>query len=182
MMLYFAKKKQALEQITETQRLLIRKLTDDDAAFIFELVNTKEWLQNIGDRNVHSREDALRYLRDVHYKSYDDNGFGHYVVLLKNNLVPIGVCGFLKRDTLPGVDAGYAFLPAYFGRGYAFESASAIIQYAKDVLKFPSLYAIVLQVNLPSRKLLDRLGFVFEKKIKYPPANDELMLYKHPAF
>lgn len=171
-----------METFIETPRLQIRKLTDNDAAFIYELVNTKEWLQNIGERNVHSHEDALRYLRDVHYKSYEENGFGHYLVQLKNNHIPIGVCGFLKRDTLPGIDAGYAFLPAYFGRGYAFESASAILQYARDTLKFPSLYAIVLPSNLPSRKLLGKLGFLFEKKIKFPPAGEELMLYKHPGF
>jgi RimJ/RimL family protein N-acetyltransferase len=166
----------------ETPRLLIRKFTDDDAPFIYQLVNTKEWLQNIGDRNVHNQQDALNYLKNVHYKSYDNNGFGHYVVMMKNNKLPIGVCGFLKRDGLPGVDAGYAFLPAYFGRGFAFESAAAILTYARDVLKFPSLYAIVLPQNLPSRKLLDKLGFIFEKTIKLPPADEALMLYKHPAF
>ena len=168
--------------LIETPRLLIRKFTDDDAGFIYQLVNTSEWLKNIGDRNVHNEQDALNYLRNVHYKSYNENGFGHYAVLLKNNLVPIGVCGFLKREGLPGVDAGYAFLPAYFGRGYAFESVSAILTYAKDVLKFPSLYAIVLKENLPSRKLLDKLGFLFEKGIKLPPSDEALMLYKHPAF
>ena len=176
------KLKAVLNILIETERLLIRKFTEEDAAFIFKLVNTSQWLQNIGDRNVHSFDDARKYLQDVHFRSYNENGFGHYVVTLKNNKVPVGICGFLKRDTLPGADIGFAFLPEFFGRGYAFESAAALLQFGREQLKFPSLFAIVLPSNLPSIKLLGKLGFLFEKKIRLIPEGDELQLFSHPSF
>ena len=55
---------------------------------------------------------------------------------------PIGLCGLLKRESLPDPDIGFAFLRAYWSRGYAFEAAAAVRDYARDVLRLPRLLAI----------------------------------------
>lgn len=168
-----------MEAIIETPRLLVRKLTVDDHAFILKLLNTKEWLQNIGNRNIHGEAEARKYLQDVPLKSYAENGFGIYLVLLKNNRIPIGVCGLIKREGLPGIDIGFALIPEFFGRGYAYESAAAVLHYARSVLRITTLYAIVLPANLPSIRLLGKLGFLFVNKITLVQDGEQLQLYKH---
>ena len=100
-------------KILETERLIIRHLTSDDTAFIIELLNEPSFIQNIGDRNVRTEEDALRYILNGPIESYDKNGFGLFMVELKDSSVSIGMCGLLKRDNLPDVDIGFAFLPKY---------------------------------------------------------------------
>ncbi len=163
----------------ETPRLFLRKISEEDADFLFELMNTKGWLENIGDRNIRSADDALAYIRNMHLANYEKNGFGYFTVTLKNNQTPAGVCGFLNRDTLPGPDIGYAFLPNYTGNGYAYESVSAALHYAKTTLLMPEIFAIVLPGNLPSVKLLDKLGFRFVKQLYMPQDTFELSLYKY---
>lgn len=151
--------------ILETPRLFLRRLTPDDAPFIYRLLNTREWIINIGDRNVHSLEDAANYIKNVHLKCYEQHGFGYYIVLLKNNKTPIGICGLLSRLLLPGPDIGFAFMPAYFGRGYAFETATAVMHHTINVLRIKPIYAITMPNNFPSLKLLGKLGFRQYKRI-----------------
>jgi [ribosomal protein S5]-alanine N-acetyltransferase len=95
--------------ILETERLILRKLTLDDAAFMVKLLNTPTWLQFIGDRNVHSIEDAENYLKNGTLKSYQEHGFGFYAVIEKaktsdRSNKTIGICGLIKRDSLPDID------------------------------------------------------------------------------
>src|SRR5688572_21540231 len=113
----------------ETQRLGLREFTRDDAVFIVELLNTPGWLQFIGDRNVKTKEQAIIYLENGPLKSYKENGFGSWMVELKEDKTPIGMCGILRRESLENPDIGFAFLPEYTGKGYAFEIASATLSY-----------------------------------------------------
>src|SRR5688572_6108430 len=122
-----------MKTIAETERLLITEFTFDDATFIQELVNTPSWIENIGDRNVKSEKDAKRYLENGPLKSYNEHGFGLYKVTLKETNLPIGMCGLIKRDMLEDVDIGFAFLPAYEGKGYGFESSSAVLNFARSL-------------------------------------------------
>src|SRR5689334_21788901 len=114
--------------VLETQRLILRRFTLDDAAFLVELVNDPGWLANIGDRKVRSLEDARNYLRKGVQAMYDRVGFGMYVVTLKESGEPNGTCGLIQRDELPDVDIRFAFLPGHRGRGFAFESAAAVME------------------------------------------------------
>src|SRR5690349_10812658 len=114
--------------ILETQRLTLREFELDDAAFLLTLLNSPGWLKYIGDRNVRSIEDAEKYINDRLMSSYRTFGFGFYVVTAKDSEIPMGMCGLVKRDTLEDVDIGFAFLPEYFGKGYALESASAVLK------------------------------------------------------
>lgn len=164
--------------ILETERLRLRHFTLEDSAFIIELLNSPGWLQFIGDRHVHSTEDAWAYLQNGPLKSYQQNGYGFYMVEEKGaELTPVGMCGITQRDFLQHPDLGFAFLPSFSGKGYAYEIASATVAYVKDGLKISTLSAIVLAENKRSIRLLEKLHFRFETTIRYPGTGEELQLY-----
>jgi RimJ/RimL family protein N-acetyltransferase len=161
--------------LLQTNNLIIRKISVEDTSFIFELVNMPSWLQYIGDRGVRTLHDAEQYILNGPMASYAKFGFGLYLVALKDTLEPIGMCGLLKRDTLEDPDIGFAFLQKFTGNGYSFESATAVIAYGKNILGLARLVAITTKDNNSSIKLLDRLGFEFEKHITFN--NEELKLF-----
>lgn len=165
--------------ILETDRLVIRRLTLADTSFVIELVNSPGWLRFIGDRNIHTAEQAKSYLENGPLKSYEQNGFGLYLVELKSDKTPVGMCGLIKRDTLPEPDIGFAFFPECMGKGFAFEAASAIMTLATDTLKLPTVLAITLPDNDRSRRLLEKIGLKFSKLVSSPNTNEELMLYSN---
>jgi RimJ/RimL family protein N-acetyltransferase len=166
-----------MEIILETERLILRKFTLDDATFVIELLNTPTWLQYIGDRGVYTIEDAENYLLNGSLKSYQENGFGFYVVIEKDSGSSIGMCGLIKRDTLDDIDIGFAFLPNLLSKGYGFEAASATLKYAHETLKIQRIIAIVNPDNHRSIGLIKKIGLKFEKMILFPPKNEELMLF-----
>lgn len=161
--------------ILETNRLLLRRFTVDDAPFMLRLVNEPSWIENIGDRNVRTLEDAEKYLLDGSIQSYHDYGFGFYNVCLRDTGIPIGSLGFAKRPFLDHPDFGFAFLPEFTGQGYALEMAVAAMAYAEEVLKIEKLVAITLPANKRSIQLLLKVGFRFEKCIMVE--EEELFLF-----
>ena len=163
--------------ILETERLTLRKIDVADAEFIRGLMNDPAYLEFIGDKGVKTVADAERFLENIAIKSYDDNGFGHYIVQLKSDGTPIGTCGYVKREELEDPDIGFAFLPEFRKHGYALESASAILEFGIDVLGFKKLSAITTQNNERSKLLLEKLGFSFERLISMSNG-DELRLFK----
>lgn len=163
--------------ILETERLILRKFVIADAPFILELLNTPTWLQFIGDKGVRNLEDAENYLKNGSLKSYEENGFGFYLVAEKSTHKPIGMCGFIKRQELEDVDLGFAFLPDFIGKGLGYEIAQATLIYGKEVLKLGRIIAIVDPRNIPSNALLQKLGFIFEKTIPFGEKKDLLNLY-----
>ena len=153
-------------QITETNRLKIRQLNKDDAAFILELLNQPAWVTHIGDKNIHSLIEAENYIISGPVSMYAKYGYGLYLVELLSNKKAIGICGLVKREYLPEPDIGFAFLSEYWHLGYAFESANAVISNAIDKHKLENILAITTLDNHPSTKLLAKLGFVFYKNIE----------------
>ena len=163
--------------ITETERLVISQLELSDAAFIIELVNDPDWIRYIGDRGVKTTDDACTYLNNGPIKSYGLNGFGLFLVKLKEEDIAIGMCGLIKRPGLDDIDIGYAFLPKARGKGYAYESAVAVLEYGKDVLGLKRIVAITTPDNKDSIHLLEKLGMKFEKMIKITDDADETTLF-----
>jgi RimJ/RimL family protein N-acetyltransferase len=163
--------------IIQTKRLNLSNLTTGDAAFIYELLNLAGWLKYIGDRNIKTLDDAKNYVLNGPAKSYEANGFGLYLVKLKNENTSVGICGLIKRETLEDVDIGFAFLPQFFGKGYALEAATATLDFAKNKLKLKRVVAITVEYNHKSISLLEKTGMHFEKKIKLPNDEEELMLF-----
>jgi RimJ/RimL family protein N-acetyltransferase len=164
-------------KILDTNRLSIRRLTEDDAEFILELLNEPSFLLNIGDRGVRTIAGARTYIANGPIASYQRFGFGLFLVTLKGSGIPTGICGLLKRESLEDVDIGFAFLPNYWSQGYAFESASAIMDYGWNVLKLKRIVAITAPHNQASGKLLEKIGLRFEKMIKLPDHGGENKLF-----
>lgn len=162
----------------ETERLILRPTTEVDAPFVLELFNSPKWLQYIGDRKVNTLEDARAYIENKIMPQYDKLGYGNYTVIRKNDNVTLGSCGLYDREGLEGVDIGFAFLPEYEGKGYAYEAAVKVKQLAKEEFRLKKLSAITLEVNTSSRKLLEKLGFKLVGPIRIPNDEEELLLYK----
>jgi RimJ/RimL family protein N-acetyltransferase len=149
--------------VLETERLLLRPLTTDDAPFILTLLNEPSFLRFIGDKKVRNLEDARQYILTGPMASYERHGLGLLAVELKASQTAIGMCGLLKREELPEPDIGFAYLPDFWGQGFAFEAAKAVMNDARDSLKLNRVLAIVNPDNDASIKLLERLGLKFER-------------------
>ena len=163
--------------ILETDRLRLRRLSIDDAEFILRLLNEPSFIQNIGDRGVRTIEDARAYVLKGPVASYEQFGFGLLLVEQKESGLPIGMCGLLKRDVLEHVDIGYALLPEFWSQGYALESASAVMSYAKEELGAKRVLAVVNPDNQSSIRLLEKMGFHYEKMIRLADDALEIKLY-----
>ncbi len=163
--------------ILETERLILRHLTTDDAAFILKLLNEPAFLRFIGDKGVRNLEDARNYILSGPVSSYERNGFGLYLVALKDNGVSIGICGLIKRDSLPDVDVGFAFLPQFWKKGYAFESASAVVAFGRDTFKLDRIVAIADIENDASARVLEKLGMRLDKLIKLTDSSETVKLF-----
>lgn len=166
-----------MEIVIKTERLILRKFTLEDAPFLLELVNTPAWLQFIGDRNVHTVEEAENYLRNGNLKSYAEHGFGFYLVVTKESNEAIGMCGLVKRDSLDDIDIGFAFMPNSIGKGYGYEAASATLDYAQNILKLGRIVAIVDPQNASSIALIKKIGLKYEKMVQISTNDIELMLF-----
>jgi RimJ/RimL family protein N-acetyltransferase len=162
--------------VLTTERLSLRRLSPNDAEFILELLNDPAFLRFIGDKAVRSADDARRYILDGPVASYQRNNFGLWLVELKDSGVPVGMCGLLKRESLPDVDIGFAFLPAYRLQGYAFESTSAVLDYASKELGLKRIVAITNPDNAGSIRVLEKLGMRFERMITVSEGSPQVQL------
>ncbi|SDM26397.1 Protein N-acetyltransferase, RimJ/RimL family [Paenibacillus sp. OK060] len=164
-------------KVLETDRLNLRWLSPDDGEFMLELLNDPSWLEFIGDRGVRTVEGAREYILNGPVEMYNRLGFGLFLTERKADGVPVGICGLIKRDSLEDVDIGYAFLPQFWGNGYAYESAAATLDHGRTVLGFDRIVAITSSNNQKSAKLLEKLGLKFEKMIRFSDDAEELRLY-----
>ena len=163
--------------ILQTERLVLQQLSTGDAEFLIELLNDPAFIQNIGDRGVRTVEDAHAYVQNGPAASYAKNGFGLNLVVLKETGEPIGICGLIKRDVLEDVDIGYAFLPRHWSKGYAVESTLAVKEYARDGIGLKRLAAVVDPANARSIRVLEKIGFVYEKMVKLSKNDIDLKLF-----
>jgi len=163
--------------LLETPRLQLRWLSADDGPFILALLNEPSFIRNIGDRGVRTLDAARDYIEAGPMASYARHGFGLYLVELTAMRTAIGICGILKRDELPEPDLGFAFLPGYWSQGYARESAAAVKDYARDVLRMARLLAIVNPANFSSIRLLEKLGFALTSVTQLTPDAATVNLY-----
>jgi len=165
-------------QIAETERLIISKVTLQDAPFFLELTNTPHWLKYIGNRNVNSIKDAESFLKNGILKSYQEFGFGFYKVMLKDNpQIAIGIVGLVKRKELEFEDIGFGFLPQYESKGYGYEASKVIMNLANHTFGLKKITAITSPINVSSIKLLEKLGLTFEKKVIPFDDGKELLLF-----
>jgi len=167
--------------LLETERLTLRKITIDDAAFMLDLLNQPSFIQFIGDRGVRTLDDAHKIIQDRYIAAYERLGFGIYLTLLRGTETPIGICGLVKRDGLEDVDVGYALLPQYWSKGYASEAVSAVLAYARNTLGIRRVLGITTLDNAGSIRVLVKAGFKFERVIKLPGEDVDLKLFASEA-
>ena len=164
--------------ILTTERLTIRLLTPADAPFILELVNQPSWLRNIGDRNVHSLDEAVGYLEKGPMASYARHGFGLWCVERTADRTPVGICGILKRDYLDDPDIGFAFLERHQGLGYGKEAAAGTLTYAHEALGLTRIAAVIDPANAGSIRIVERLGMHYVRPILMPGDAEEISFYQ----
>jgi len=161
----------------QTDRLIVRPITFDDAPFILTLLNEPSFLRYIGDKQVRNLEDARQYILNGPVASYERHGFGLCLMELRETHTPVGMCGILKREELPDPDIGFALLPDFCNKGLAFEAATAVLQDARERLKLESILAITSLDNVASINLLERLGFRFERVIELAADREPVKLF-----
>jgi RimJ/RimL family protein N-acetyltransferase len=167
----------AVTIVLQTERLLLRHLTEDDAEFYVTLVNDPDWLRFIGDRGLRTAEAAREYLASGPIPGYARNGFGLYLTALKEGGTPIGICGLVRREGLDDVDVGFAFLPAFRGRGYAVEAGTAVLAHAHEDVGLTRVAAITNPDNDASIAVLHKLGFRFDRLMRLSPDAAEVNLF-----
>jgi RimJ/RimL family protein N-acetyltransferase len=163
--------------VLETERLALRRLAPDDAAFMLELVTDPSWIEFIGDRGLKSVDDARAYVVEKYVDGYERHGFGLYLVALKETGEPLGICGLIKRETLDDVDVGFAFLPRHAGLGYATEAAAASLEHGWRDLGLRRIVAITTPNNVRSIRVLEKVGLRFERTFRMEGDEEELAFY-----
>ena len=156
----------------QKERLTHALLCPDDWKFILELVNTDGWLQFIGDRKVHTEEDARAYIQKI----LDGPDYTYWTVRMKDKKNPVGIITWIRRSYLPHYDIGFAFLPAFSKAGYAYEAASAVFNYIKDQGTVTHVSAVTLKENHSSIRLLNKLGLQFKEEMEIE--NEKLQVYE----
>ena len=162
----------------ETERLLLKPMSTEDAPFLLELLNSPKWIKYVGDRNVHTIEEAANYINTKMKPQLKKLGFSNYTVIRKTDKVKLGSCGLYDREGIEGVDIGFAFLPQYEKMGYAFESAGKIKEVGFSQFNLKLINAITTKENKDSQKLLKKLGLKYIKTINIPDDDEDLLLYR----
>ncbi len=168
-------------KILEVERVILRELVETDGEFMLDLLNQPSFIKYIGDRNVRSVEAAREFIENRYRASYRVNGYGLWAVEAKETGAAMGICGFVKRDSLPDADIGFAFLPQFEGKGYALEAAVGTMKYGAETLNLRSVLAITSTDNEKSGKLLGKLGFSFEGLIKLGDDAEQVKLFAWEA-
>lgn len=166
--------------VLRTPRLRLQELEAADAPLILRVLNTDGFLRHVGDRGVHDLAQAVAYVAAGPRASYARHGYGLWKVVLKESGEGVGICGLVRRDTLPAPDLGYAFLPGFEGRGLASEAGAAVLAHAVGTLGLERILAIVTADNVASVRVLEKAGMLAEGDIvmdgetlrlfTYPPA------------
>jgi RimJ/RimL family protein N-acetyltransferase len=166
-------------KVLQTQRLQLYRITEADAPFYVKLFNSESWLAYIGDRNVHTIASAEAYIRKNYLSSYKKYGYGSYAVRLKETEETIGACGLYKRDDLDHPDIGFAFLTEHLGKGYGYEAASAVMEYARNDLGIDTILGFTVEDNIASVKLLEKLGLKQKGSYIFKDDPVELLLFSN---
>ena len=163
--------------VIATPRLVLRRFTEDDAPFVFSLLNDPDWLRFIGNKDVHDLEAARRYIRNGPMTMYEHFGFGLYLTALNSDSTPIGMCGLIRREGVDDVDIGFALLPQFCGKGYAREAAAATLDYGWNKVGLKRIVAFTSTDNVRSGRLLETIGLRFEREVVLPDSAERLWLY-----
>lgn len=157
--------------------MLLKLIAPEDAEFLFRLMNTSQWHEMIGDREVYSVDDARKYMDERMDPDLGVKGFVNHVMIHKETGESVGTCSLHDREGVEGLDIGYALLPEYEGYGYATEGAKAMIGLAFTKYELAFVSAITNDENVGSHKVLEKLGFELSGHIRIPEIDNFIRLY-----
>jgi len=166
--------------VLETERLRLREVVPEDAAFMLALLNSPGFLENIGDRGVRDEDQARDFIEERLRGSYRDHGFGMWLTIQKSDDTPVGIAGLIRREGLDMPDVGYAFIQRVWGRGYAKEAAAAVLAHAQGPLGIEKLAAITSPENFASMAVLRKIGFTYQGMIELPGIERESTYFTCP--
>ena len=155
--------------IGESDRIILRelKLTDVDGFYEFEDADTEEVLCSFVKESKEASKMHLKAYVQNMYPLYD---YGIWAVELKNTKELIGLCG-LGQTEIKGeyfTDLGYYICPKWRNQGIAGECVEIVLDYAKNYLEFPCIYAIIKEENRISKGILRKFGFQFTESWEKP--------------
>lgn len=160
-----------------TERLSMRWLTRDDAELMLAVWNDPAFLEHVGDREIRTLEQAQGALEEGAFRLYAERGYGPFRVALRSDDTAIGTCGLFLREGFEEPDLGYSILPEFCGRGYAYEAAKAVLEYARTELALPKITAFISPGNNPSIGLATKLGLRFERMARVSGDDIDVGLY-----
>ena len=145
--------------LIETERLLMREFTLEDIDAVYEFQTNPDVIRFMGgDGAVKVRADAERIIREIWFAEYKRYGYARYAMVHKGDQRVIGFCGFKFEPEAGLPDIGYRMLPEYWGQGLATEAARAVIDYARRVLGVEKFFGEVVEQNVASINVLEKLG------------------------
>lgn len=164
--------------VLSTERLELRWLTLDDTPLMLAIWNDPAFVRYVADRGIRTLEQARAAVEAGPLRLYAEYGYGPFRVRRREDGMDMGICGLFRRDGLEEPDIGFAILPDFCGKGYGYEAAAAVLDYARDALGLPCVTAIVSPLNAASIGLLEKLGMDFERPIRMPGDDHDVRFYR----
>ena len=152
--------------VIETERLILRRITNDDVNEIFELRSNPETMKYIPRPLVKTIEDALEHVAMIEEKIVTNVGI-NWGITLKDSSRLLGIIGYYRMQPENyRAEIGYMLLPDFHGKGIISEAIERLIAYGFDDLKLHSIEAVIDPENAASEKVLQKCGFVKEAHLK----------------
>lgn len=145
----------------KTERLILNPLSLMDGKFILEILNSSGFIEFIGDREVRNVDHSFDYIRKI----LSNPAIKYWVVKLKDESASIGIVTLIQRNYLDHPDIGFAFLPGYSKKGYAFEATNEVLENLMISSAYSCIFATTAVHNINSIQLLEKLGLKFDKEI-----------------
>lgn len=165
--------------IYQTERLLVRRLTDGDAGALHELHRRDEVMRWL-DRTLSTGPDDER-ARIARWRAAERDGFGFFGIVLRATGALVGVLVLKPFDDLPHVDLGWRLHPSHWGNGYATEAARGAVAYAFGTLGLDEVAAATLPDNARSRAVMERLGMSYAGGVTHAGLPHVLYLLRRPG-
>lgn len=167
-----------IDQVIETERLILQPMNIDDSDLILELYNAPNFIKFIGDRNIKTLQNAENYIAAKFLPQIEKLGYGNYLIKRKSDHKKIGGVGIFEREGMDVKDIGFSFLPDFEGKGYGFEAAAKLLETAYEQFGCTKISAITSKENTASQKLIKKLGLTYLKTVQLPDETEELLYYE----
>jgi len=160
--------------ILETERLILREVQETDIEGMFELDSNKEVHQYLGNNPIKTMPEAEKNIQFI-LNQYKKLGIGRFACIEKATGTFIGWSGLKlnigKKEELNGhqnfIDIGYRFIPKFWGKGYASETAFACLDFGFKKMNYDLIYGAADVENIGSNKILTKIGLNYKNQFDF---------------